>query len=97
MHALLTLIIMSKSVLEVDDKFFERNPSEGSGPPRNENIPGSLQHAALRLEFSPSYIIVGAYRLLSDRSLLVPIWQKCRNGFVRGVAVGGVWVCGCVS
>ena len=83
---------MSQSVLEVDDKFFERKPSERSGPPRTENVPGSLQRATLRLEFPPSYVVVGAYRLLSDKSLFVPIWQKCRNGFMRGAAVGGVWV-----
>ncbi|KAF8263792.1 hypothetical protein EI94DRAFT_1739992 [Lactarius quietus] len=82
---------MSQSVLEVDDKFFERKPSEGSGPPKNEGVPGSLQRATLRLEFPPSYVVVGAYRLLSDKSLFVPIWQKCRSGVLRGLAVGGVW------
>jgi hypothetical protein len=87
---------MSQSILEVDDKFFERKPSEGSGPPRSESVPGTLQRAALRLEFPPSYVVVGAYRLLSDKSLFVPIWQKCRNGFLRGVTVGGVWVRSCV-
>lgn len=86
---------MSQSVLQVDDKFFERTPSEGSGPPKNENVPDTLHRAALRLEFPPSYVVVGAYRLLSDKSLFVPMWQKCRNGFLRGIAVGGVWVCDC--
>src|SRR6266571_2063634 len=92
----LTPIIMSQSILDVDDKFFQPDPSEGSGPPRNDNVPGSLQRASLRLDFPPSYVVVGAYRLLSDKSLSVPIWQKCRNGFLRGAAVGGIWVCGCV-
>lgn len=86
-----TPITMSQAILEVDDKFFERSSSEGSGPPRKENVPDSLQRASLRLDFPPSYIVVGAYRLLSDKSLFVPIWQKCRNGFSRGAAVGGVW------
>jgi hypothetical protein len=83
---------MSQSILEVDDKFFKRKPSEGSGPPRVENVPDSLHRASFRLEFPPSYVVVGAYRLLSDKSLFVPIWQKCRNGVLRGVTVGGVWV-----
>ncbi|KAH9169111.1 hypothetical protein EDB89DRAFT_1813573, partial [Lactarius sanguifluus] len=56
-----------------------------------ENVPDSLQRASLRLDFPPSYVVVGAYRLLSDKSLFVPMWQKCRNGFLRGAAVGGVW------
>jgi len=48
--------------------------------------------AALRLDFSPSYILVGVYRLSTDASLRVPVWQKCKHGFVRGLLVGLVWV-----
>ncbi len=85
---------MSQAILDLDnnDKFFQRDPSEGSGPPTNQSVPDSLQRASLRLDFPPSYVIVGAYRLLSDKALFVPIWKKCRNGFLRGIAVGSVWV-----
>ncbi|KAI0296911.1 hypothetical protein B0F90DRAFT_1811257 [Multifurca ochricompacta] len=70
---------------------FARDPSEGSGPPKNLDVPDSLQHATLRLSFPPSYVVVGAYRLLSDKALFVPIWKKCRNGFLRGAIVGSIW------
>jgi hypothetical protein len=84
---------MSQSTLGVDEDFFLRDPSNGSGPPRNMDIPDRLQRATLRLSFPPSYVIVGAYRLLSDKALYIPIWKKCRNGFLRGTIVGCVWVC----
>ncbi|KAF9647003.1 hypothetical protein BDM02DRAFT_3156338 [Thelephora ganbajun] len=44
-----------------------------------------------RLDFSPSYILVGVYRLSTDASIRVPVWTKCRHGFVRGALVGFVW------
>ena len=84
---------MSQSVLDIDDKFFLPSPSEGSGPPKNVDIPESLQNAAHRLSFPPSYVVVGVYRLLSDKALFSPVWQKCRSGFLRSAAVGSVWVC----
>ncbi|KAH9973378.1 hypothetical protein BGW80DRAFT_1310487 [Lactifluus volemus] len=82
---------MSQSILDVNDKFFVEDPFDGSGPPRNTDIPNSLQRATLRLNFPPSYVVVGAYRLLSDKALFIPIWQKCRNGFLKGAAVGCAW------
>ena len=85
---------MSQSVLDIDETFFTRSPSEGSGPPKNVDIPDSLQSATQRLRFPPSYVVVGVYRLLSDKALFSPVWKKCRSGFLRSAAVCGVWVCG---
>ena len=73
---------------EVDGKFFK----ERWRGTNREYVPDPLQRASLRLGFPPSYVVVGAYRLLSDKSLFVPIWQKCRSGVMRGVTVGGIWV-----
>lgn len=83
---------MSQSVLDADEIFFTRSPSEGSGPSKNVNIPDSLQRATQRLGFPPSYVVVGVYRLVFDKALFSPVWQRCRSGFMKGVAVGGVWV-----
>jgi hypothetical protein len=75
---------------EVD---FARSPSKGSGPPKSVGAPDSLRRSTLRLGFPPSYVIVGVYRLLSDKALFLPVWYLCRSGFLKGAAVGGVWVC----
>ena len=48
--------------------------------------------APFRLEFSPSYILVGVYRLSTDSSIRVPVWKKCKHAFVRGIVVGFAWV-----
>ena len=48
--------------------------------------------APFRLDFSPSYVLVGVYRLSTDPSIRVPVWKKCKHGFVRGVLVGFAWV-----
>lgn len=88
---------MSQSVLGIDETFFMRSPSEGSGPSKNSNIPDSLQRATQRLGFPPSYVVVGVYRLVFDKTLIFPVWQKCRSGFLRGVAVGSVWVLVAIS
>jgi hypothetical protein len=85
---------MSQSVKTID--FTCDNPSEGSGPP-SVDIPDSLQRASLRLGFPPSYVIVGVYRLLSDKTLSLPVWDLCRNGFLKGAAVGSIWVRACCS
>jgi hypothetical protein len=55
-------------------------------------VPPQLARAAMRLEFSPSYVVVGAYRLLTDPKLLKPAWDKCRHAARRGAIVGGIWV-----
>ncbi|KAG9311727.1 hypothetical protein JVU11DRAFT_7967 [Chiua virens] len=55
-------------------------------------VPANLQRATLRLNFPPSYVVVGVYRLCTDRSLYKPAWDKCKHGVRRGLIVGFVWV-----
>ena len=56
-----------------------------------EHLPPNLARAALRLEFPPSYVLVGVYRLFTDKSLYIPAWDKCKHGTRRGTIVGGIW------
>ncbi|KDQ58230.1 hypothetical protein JAAARDRAFT_35040 [Jaapia argillacea MUCL 33604] len=64
----------------------------GSLVPHDHDHPiSSLSRADARLQFPPSYVIVGVYRLCTDKNLYVPAWQKCKHGIVRGLAVGGIW------
>ena len=63
-----------------------QNHPEDLGPPE-------LERASRRLSFPPSYVVVGIYRLINDKSLLKAAWDKCRHGTQRGLAVGFVWVC----
>ncbi|KAH9926445.1 uncharacterized protein B0H18DRAFT_1006135 [Fomitopsis serialis] len=60
-------------------------------PPYSENVPHNLRRATARLQFPPSYVVVGIYRLFTDRNLFVPAWKKCQHGVVRGLGVGLVW------
>ncbi|GAA5879444.1 hypothetical protein JCM8547_008146 [Rhodosporidiobolus lusitaniae] len=39
------------------------------------------------LPFPPSYCVVGAYRLVHDRSLLYPLWQRCEKGLKRAAVL----------
>ena len=57
-----------------------------------DNVPQELRRAMWRLKFPSSYVVVGAYRLLTDKSLYVPAWKKCRNGTRRGLICGFAWV-----
>ncbi|KAI0698014.1 hypothetical protein BC835DRAFT_1405525 [Cytidiella melzeri] len=59
--------------------------------PYVENIPANLRASTSRLQFPPSYAVVGAYRLITDKSLRVPAWQKLKHGTVRGASVALVW------
>jgi hypothetical protein len=59
---------------------------------RAEQVPAHLARATYRLEFPPSYVVVGAYRLSTDKLLYVPVWDKCRHGVRRGAVVGLIWV-----
>jgi hypothetical protein len=85
---------MSQSEFDADETLFMHSQSEGSSPPKEVDLPGSLRSATQRLGFSPSYVVVGTYRLFSDRSLISPVWQGCRSGFSKSVAVGSIWVRG---
>ncbi|KAI0629737.1 hypothetical protein C8Q77DRAFT_1138152 [Trametes polyzona] len=62
--------------------------------PYDEDVPTNLRRATSRLQFPPSYVVVGFYRLVTDRNLYVPAWQKCKHGFVRGASVALVWAVG---
>ncbi|KAI6140003.1 hypothetical protein BKA82DRAFT_4220261 [Pisolithus tinctorius] len=62
-------------------------------PPPDTDVPDNLQHATLRLNFPPSYVIVGVYRLFTDKSLYKPAWDKCKHGVRRGAIVGFIWTC----
>ena len=55
-------------------------------------IPPTLERAYSRLVFPPSYVVVGIYRLCSDKTLLVPAWQQCKHGAIRGGVIGGIRV-----
>ncbi|KIJ07004.1 hypothetical protein PAXINDRAFT_121307 [Paxillus involutus ATCC 200175] len=57
------------------------------------NVPATLQRATLRLNFPPSYVVVGVYRLFTDKSLYRPAWDKCKHGARRGLIVGFAWTC----
>ncbi|KAI5998289.1 hypothetical protein EDD15DRAFT_2245036 [Pisolithus albus] len=62
-------------------------------PPPDTDVPDNLQHATLRLNFPPSYVIVGVYRLFTDKSLYKPAWDKCKHGVQRGAVIGFIWTC----
>ncbi|KAI9566343.1 hypothetical protein HD554DRAFT_2025659 [Boletus coccyginus] len=64
--------------------------STGSG---SGSVPANLQRATFRLHFPPSYVVVGVYRLCTDRLLYKPAWDKCKHGVQRGLVVGFVWTC----
>ncbi|KAI0826830.1 hypothetical protein BC628DRAFT_1502659 [Trametes gibbosa] len=59
--------------------------------PYTEDVPSNLRRATSRLQFPPSYVLVGFYRLVTDRNLYVPAWQKCKHGLIRGATVAVVW------
>lgn len=56
-----------------------------------EHVPDHLRRATARLRFPSSYVIVGVYRLVTDKNLFVPAWKKCEHGVVRGLGVGLLW------
>ncbi|CAL1693789.1 unnamed protein product [Somion occarium] len=59
--------------------------------PYMEKVPDHLRPATTRLQFPPSYVVVGVYRLFTDKTLYVPAWKKCSHGFMRGAGFGLVW------
>lgn len=60
--------------------------------PFTQNVPDTLKRANARLQFPPTYVVVGVYRLFTDKNLYVPAWKKCKHGFVRGLGIGLAWV-----
>jgi len=56
-----------------------------------ENIPPTLARASQRLQFPPLYVIVGVYRLFTDKLLYVPVWNRCKH-VQKGALVGAIWV-----
>ncbi|KAJ7072180.1 hypothetical protein C8F01DRAFT_1205809 [Mycena amicta] len=57
----------------------------------SEPVPPSLIRANSRMAFPPSYVVVGCYRLFTDKLLYQPAWKKCQHGAQRGAVVGLVW------
>lgn len=81
------------SVPTVNDKLLVPGGYAGDVPlPYDEDVPENLRRATSRLQFPPSYVVVGFYRLITDRTLRAPAWQKCKHGFVRGASVCLIWV-----
>ncbi|PPQ76580.1 hypothetical protein CVT26_012820 [Gymnopilus dilepis] len=56
-----------------------------------EHVPATLKRATLRMEFPPSYALVGVYRLCTDKQLYKPAWDKCKHATQRGAVVGAIW------
>ncbi|CCM03818.1 uncharacterized protein FIBRA_05967 [Fibroporia radiculosa] len=59
--------------------------------PYTHNVPDHLRRATTRLQFPPTYVVVGVYRLITDKSLSIPAWKKCEHGVIRGLGVGLAW------
>ncbi|KAJ3853346.1 hypothetical protein EV368DRAFT_39093 [Lentinula lateritia] len=78
---------------EAQNELFESNRSlaEKNSSLLRGDLPDHLKRSSHRLQFPPSYALVGVYRLCTDQNLYVPVWQKCQHGTVRGAAVGIVW------
>ena len=72
---------------EAQNAMFEKKAGAG------DHLPPNLARAALRLEFPPSYVVVGVYRLFTDKNLYGPAWDKCKHATRRGAIVGGIWAC----
>jgi hypothetical protein len=70
---------------EAQDALFDNSSAK--------HVPPSLARATLRLEFPPSYVLVGVYRLFTDKHLYKPAWDKCRHAARRGAIVGAIWAC----
>ncbi|KIY74004.1 hypothetical protein CYLTODRAFT_416649 [Cylindrobasidium torrendii FP15055 ss-10] len=56
-----------------------------------DDTPEILKRAAQRIQFTPSYVIVGVYRLFTDRTLSKPVWDKTKHGLRRGTTLSLVW------
>ncbi|KIK00917.1 hypothetical protein K443DRAFT_678842 [Laccaria amethystina LaAM-08-1] len=69
---------------EAQDALFDK-------PIEHRNVPHNLARATFRMDFPPSYVIVGVYRLCTDKNLYKPAWDKCKHAARRGAIVGVVW------
>ena len=86
----------------ISHKVFSSLPTMASGPEAQDalfdkpiddrDVPHHLARAAFRMDFPPSYVFVGVYRLCTDKNLYKPAWDKCRHAARRGAIVGVVWV-----
>jgi len=70
---------------EAQDALFDK-------PIEHLDDPHHLARATFRMDFPPFYVIVGVYRLCTDKNLYIPAWDKCKHGARRGAIVGVVWV-----
>jgi len=77
---------LSSAGPEAQDDLFDKSTVQ------HLNVPPTLQRAALRMSFPPSYVLVGVYRLFTDRLLWQPAWDKCKHAVRRGAIAGAVWV-----
>ena len=77
---------------EKQNDLFQDDSRTGRPGEHLEHVPDSLKRASLRMEFPPSYILVGIYRLFTDKTVYKPAWDKCKHGARRGAIVGLVWV-----
>ncbi|KAG7442559.1 uncharacterized protein BT62DRAFT_375250 [Guyanagaster necrorhizus] len=71
---------------EAQDALFSVPDSEAKS-----SVPAELERATFRLGFPPSYVIVGVYRLFTDKALYQPVWAKCKHGTQRGVIASLIW------
>lgn len=78
--------------LEKQNDLFQDDSRAGRPGERADDVPDNLKRASLRMEFPPSYILVGVYRLFTDKAVYKPAWDKCKHGARRGAIVGLVWV-----
>ncbi|KIL71125.1 hypothetical protein M378DRAFT_154587 [Amanita muscaria Koide BX008] len=72
---------------EAQDALFH----DDSSPSVQQIVPPELTRASLRLRHPASYVLVGVYRLCTDPTLYVPIWNKCKHATRRGLIVGAIW------
>ncbi|PFH47211.1 hypothetical protein AMATHDRAFT_68228 [Amanita thiersii Skay4041] len=80
---------MSASGPEAQDALFTDKATQSGSS--FKAVPRELARASLRLQYPPSYALIGAYRLCTDKNLRVPAWDKCRHATRRGLVVGAIW------
>ncbi|KAJ3991897.1 hypothetical protein F5050DRAFT_1791706 [Lentinula boryana] len=81
----------AQNSLSKSDKSLTENNKNNNNILHKSDLPDHLASSSQRLQFPPSYALVGIYRLCTDKNLYIPVWQKCQHGTARGAAVGLVW------